>query len=202
MINYTIPEHPIKYKGRIYRSKLEARWAAFFDIVGWGYEYEPCNFKGWIPDFILYSNSKYGKYPHCNIYVEVKPIKTFNEDLFFNYRSLFPVGVFMMLGDGLTKDEFGMPGIGWFVGVDNCLTCHTAGQELDFSCNEVYTACLKKDGGGYGISSGLEEGCGAWFDLINKNVDSDTFIDKDEADKLWVNAANKIMWKGELYKKA
>lgn len=61
------------YKGIRYRSRLEATWAAFFDLVGWRYEYEPVDFNGWIPDFVLL-----GKSP---VYVEVKPVYEFPEDV-------------------------------------------------------------------------------------------------------------------------
>lgn len=58
---------PTKYKGIQFRSRLEATWAAFFDLCGWQWEYEPCDFAGWIPDFILW--------PLTNpTYVEVKPV--------------------------------------------------------------------------------------------------------------------------------
>lgn len=57
---------PTIYRGIQYRSRLEAQWAAFFNLVGWRFEYEPLDFNGWIPDFVLL-----GKHP---IYVEVKPL--------------------------------------------------------------------------------------------------------------------------------
>ena len=56
-----------KYKERIYRSKLEARWAAMFDLLGWNFEYEPFDLNGWIPDFVIYGIN--------NILVEVKPFE-------------------------------------------------------------------------------------------------------------------------------
>jgi hypothetical protein len=65
MNDYTIPAKPTKYKGRVYRSRLEARWAAMFDILKWEYEYEPFDLNGWTPDFLLL-----GKQP---VLVEVKP---------------------------------------------------------------------------------------------------------------------------------
>jgi len=64
---------PTVYAGTRYRSRLEARWAAFFDLAGWHFEYEPCDFKGWIPDFVLF-----GKKP---VYVEVKPVYDFPENI-------------------------------------------------------------------------------------------------------------------------
>ncbi len=58
---------PTLYGGTRFRSRLEARWAAFFDLVGWRWEYEPFDLPGWIPDFLLV-----GK---CPVLVEVKPIQ-------------------------------------------------------------------------------------------------------------------------------
>lgn len=55
------------YKGYRFRSRLEARWAVFFDAVGadWKYEVEGYQLpSGWyLPDFIVY-----GKF-----FVEIKP---------------------------------------------------------------------------------------------------------------------------------
>jgi hypothetical protein len=57
---------PTRYRGVQFRSRLEARWAAFFDIAGWRWQYEPIDLDGWIPDFRLC-----GKVPAL---CEVKPI--------------------------------------------------------------------------------------------------------------------------------
>ncbi len=57
---------PTTYRGRLFRSRLEARWAAFFDLAGWVHEYEPFDLPGWIPDFALYGKKQ-------EILVEVKP---------------------------------------------------------------------------------------------------------------------------------
>ena len=53
------------YKGAKFRSRLEAKWAAFFDLAGWRWEYEPLDLEGYIPDFILQF--------HQPLLVEVKP---------------------------------------------------------------------------------------------------------------------------------
>lgn len=42
---------PTLYNGVQFRSRLEARWAAFFDLCHWKWEYEPIDLNGWIPDF-------------------------------------------------------------------------------------------------------------------------------------------------------
>ena len=57
-----------EYNGMLFRSRLEARWAVFFDAAGEKYEYEPDGFMldgiGYVPDFYL---------PGLDLYVEVKP---------------------------------------------------------------------------------------------------------------------------------
>lgn len=56
------------YNGYRFRSRLEARWAVFFDAIGIRYVYEPEGFVGWngtyyLPDFYLIDE---------NVYAEVK----------------------------------------------------------------------------------------------------------------------------------
>lgn len=58
-----------EYNGYKFRSRLEARWAVFFDAAGIKYEYEPEGFEledgtKYLPDFYL---------PEYDWYVEVKP---------------------------------------------------------------------------------------------------------------------------------
>jgi hypothetical protein len=64
MVDYTIAAIPTLYHGRQYRSRLEARWAAFFDLLDWEFEYEPFDLGLWSPDFLL---------TNWNVLVEVKP---------------------------------------------------------------------------------------------------------------------------------
>jgi hypothetical protein len=54
------------YGGVQYRSRLEARYAAFFYFLGWHYEYEPFDLCGWVPDFALIGDNE-------TVLVEVKP---------------------------------------------------------------------------------------------------------------------------------
>jgi len=58
-----------EYKGYRFRSRLEARWAVFFDAARILYEYEPEGFElddgtKYLPDFYL---------PEFELYVEIKP---------------------------------------------------------------------------------------------------------------------------------
>lgn len=59
---------PTYYNGVSFRSRLEARWAAFFDLAGWRWKYEPNELDFYIPDFVII-----GRRP---LLVEVKPDST------------------------------------------------------------------------------------------------------------------------------
>jgi hypothetical protein len=65
----TIKPIETHYKGYRFRSRLEARWAVFFDALGIKWEYEPEGYDlgeaGWyLPDFWL---------PQVDMWAEVKP---------------------------------------------------------------------------------------------------------------------------------
>jgi hypothetical protein len=59
-----IPAIPTRYAGVQFRSRLEARWAAFFDLCRFEWQYEPFDCDGYIPDFLLFGR----------VLLEVKPI--------------------------------------------------------------------------------------------------------------------------------
>lgn len=44
---------PTIYRDTRFRSRLEARWAALFDLLGWPWVYEPIDAEGYIPDFLI-----------------------------------------------------------------------------------------------------------------------------------------------------
>jgi len=77
-IDYTIKAYPTLYRGRQYRSRLEARWAAFFDLLGWQHEYEPFDLGAWSPDFGMSLAVPWT--PLDRILVEVKPYVPFVGD--------------------------------------------------------------------------------------------------------------------------
>ena len=68
-MQYDMAAHRTFYNGTWFRSRLEAKWAAFFDICNWRWEYEPIDLKGWVPDFTL----------EQTLLVEIKPI-VFSQD--------------------------------------------------------------------------------------------------------------------------
>jgi hypothetical protein len=75
-MDYTVPAIPTIYRGRQYRSRLEAKWAAFFDLMHWEHEYEPLDLGQWSPDFSLLGHPGL-RDSEPPFLVEVKPIQTF-----------------------------------------------------------------------------------------------------------------------------
>lgn len=66
-----------RYKGYRFRSRLEARWAVFFDVLGVAWEYEPQGFNLgeaglYLPDFWLET---------VQMWAEVKPQPFTEEEL-------------------------------------------------------------------------------------------------------------------------
>ncbi|AOG03381.1 hypothetical protein [Bosea sp. RAC05] len=59
---------PVVYDGTWYRSRNEAKWAAFFDLVKWDVAYEEVRTGIWWPDFTFSGPSD------RKIFAEVKPI--------------------------------------------------------------------------------------------------------------------------------
>ena len=71
------------YKGYKFRSRLEARWAVFFDALNIEWEYEPEGYKFedgtcYLPDFWL---------PQVKMWAEVKPIE-FNDEEIIKVKNL------------------------------------------------------------------------------------------------------------------
>jgi hypothetical protein len=95
-MNYSITAHPTMYKGIQFRSRLEARWAAFFDLVGWFWEYEPVDLEGWTPDFRLKistsnENGKVCPFP-TEFLIEIKPydgVERFKDHIMTKYAEHF-----------------------------------------------------------------------------------------------------------------
>jgi hypothetical protein len=66
---YTMQPHSTRYRDVVFRSRLEARWAEFFDLLHWNWQYEPLDLNGWSPDFSIQQSDN-----RPPILVEVKPL--------------------------------------------------------------------------------------------------------------------------------
>lgn len=72
------------YHGRKFRSRLEARWAVFFDAIGADWEYEPEGYQlsggtYYLPDFLIRDASSRDPDNKMDLYVEVKGDLTFRD---------------------------------------------------------------------------------------------------------------------------
>lgn len=88
---------PTKYKGYHFRSRLEARWAVFFDAAGIKWEYEAQGFDvdgtPYLPDFYL---------PDLRCYFEVKGPADY--DLAFLQRFAYEVKSRVVVAEGQIPD--------------------------------------------------------------------------------------------------
>ena len=103
-----------RYKGYRFRSRLEARWAVFFDHlnVRWDYEFEGFQLKdnnSYLPDFLLRDD---GTFP--DIWVEVKPNKPMTANKSKHYYQVATqlietanhTGFLVVMGDPLEAKAF------------------------------------------------------------------------------------------------
>ncbi len=108
-LDYSIKAIPTEFKGRLYRSRLEAKWASFFDRCGWHAEYEPYDLGSWSPDFLISQGDN-------QILVEVKPISEVHVPTIYKMYSAAKQAEFsgdlLLVGTGLKPDEYG-PIVGW-----------------------------------------------------------------------------------------
>lgn len=122
---------PTEYRGILFRSRLEAKWACMFDYLKWNWEYEPKDLIGYIPDFILHF--------HQPVLAEIKPAGTFAECAQYVPKIARSgwVGEALIFGDALKlgRNSFNGPECCYYgqkYGPDGELTWGAA--EL-FSCN-------------------------------------------------------------------
>lgn len=79
-MKYTIQSHQTTYSGTNFRSRLEARWAAFFDLIEWKWQYEPLDVLGWTPNFFVEFPCGHSECPPIHtLLVEIKPYWSLDE---------------------------------------------------------------------------------------------------------------------------
>lgn len=194
VLSYTIPAIPTVYGGRQYRSRLEAKWAAFFDLCGWQAEYEPFDLGEWSPDFLIKGADR-------DVLVEVKPITALDRDVSHKMIRGATAGNFtgelLLLGTSPIFEHSGYalrPFLGWLGEIiyDSVPTqwgfshepCPFAWytqqpQKIDF-CSESMSF--------HGRLSGFYDG-GSWGDAIPDETER-----VDRIQKAWNRAANVVQW--------
>lgn len=163
-MNYTIAAIETRYNGINFRSRLEAKWAAFFDLCGFKWEYEPIDFRGWVPDFFLEFPCGHSECnPTHTVYAEVKP-----------YRSL---------------DEFkGHPAYGVVWGCDTIANTASPFGYDEFSLGVDAVALLGlSPAPGVSVIQSMSHGSGGG------EYDIGHFVIGD-ADELWREASNLTRW--------
>jgi hypothetical protein len=179
-----IPAIPTMYDGTEYRSRLESKWAAFFDLIGWKFTYEPVDGNAYLPDFLVHGRSP--------LMIEIKPAVTEAEFwspvgkvagglqdcwnhgvliLGIDPLPLLPTGT-DLLAAGLLGDYTGR---GWDFGVGGWFTCRR--------CHRI-SAQSPQTGVGYP--------CG--------HCDSHGYVGDEHLDRViagnWGRATNAVKWRG------
>ena len=169
---------PTTYNGVNFRSRLEAKYAAMFDQLGWNWEYEPVDMNGWIPDFIIR-----GVRP---IYVEIKPIFEVAEAKLIGGDIVTALNLHhhprveaLICGASLPQNSFDVPALGWLW------------DEWDHSWSPSHVFGL--EGGGYDICSDS----GSYAGRTTGTYDGGNHLHFGEADLvlMWRQAGNMVQWR-------
>jgi hypothetical protein len=133
---YTIAAWPTRYAGVEFRSRLEARWAAFFDLCKWRWDYEPIDLQGWTPDFTIET-------PCCRVFAEVKPVDTAgsSDAVFKKAIAHWPKVQVLLLGLGPKQVAPEIPG--WVV--PGCLLDPPDGAKYSWHDVHDFLDCASAD---------------------------------------------------------
>ena len=173
---------PTDHKYRRYRSRLEARWAYFFDLISWKYEYEPYDLKGWIPDFCIYGTKE--------ILVEVKPNSRLEE---YDTKKIIQAMAgtekegkeILLLGSTIFEngEAFSGPALGWL------------GEYYEESDDKNWFAYAMIN---HNEEWGIFHEYGSYADRITGAYDGDHHLVQpsySEVLQLWNEAGNRVQWK-------
>lgn len=187
----SIAAKPTRYNDIEFRSRLEARWAAFFDLAGWHWKYEPFDLDEWTPDFILHGAAN-------DILIEVKPIEWIEPEQILQQRDLAKVFAhrlpegdhehlkreLLVCGDGpqWVGADFVLGAFAdeaWGVAPDWAVLCLGGSDE-----ETAFDFCARNGAFGYRMS-GAWDGARHVFP-VNDNI----------AMRAWFEAGNRVQWKG------
>lgn len=213
MTHYTIAAIPTMYRGRQYRSRLEAKWAAFFDRIGWKHEYEPFDLNGWIPDFLLRGHWPRHNIP-LNVLAEIKPITDFDvtvalKMMMFNGDAEVPTENLLLLGVSpslFTDGRVTGVQLGWIVGVgsDDKVSCKD--NRAIFKCFANPDGLVVDYAAEYFSVGGILTAYDSrfWPNVgSNKDYRADLLEgpqSREFADEImdcWADASNSVQWRGK-----
>lgn len=179
-MKYTIRPIETRYAGVAFRSRLEAKWAAMFDLLGWRWSYEPVDFNGWVPDFSIHAE--------CLTYVEVKPVVSFPADVAEKIDASGCDTEVLILGQECPVHlDWGSIAVGW-------LRERQADESFPMSWGEGWAESLftKTPGGQIGFAHSI----GSYACRITGEWDGDHYLHHDPSDvtMLWREAGNRTRW--------
>lgn len=185
----SIQSHETKYHGALFRSRLEAKWVAFFDLCGWDWIYEPYTISGWLVDFLIRGKD-------TDVICEVKPISRRDEKLESEISRRMMKKVKMeplLLGLAPYPSEamFDCAAIGW-------LGEHINIAENDYDIDFDVGVILKISGSKYPF--GLIHGTGSYRDRISGLYDGDGLlipVDYPVIQEIWNEACAKVRYEPE-----
>jgi len=196
---YSIESKPTMMGGVQFRSRLEARWAAFFTLLKWPWLYEPVDLGEWSPDFIIDAAT--------TLLVEVKPILAFDEEVGHKiYRGLTlwqkehpekeTEGLLLGLGPQFNT-KYGEPVLGW-------LAEEYSGEVGDDDAEPIWSwcdACMDRwiDKNPHGLM-GFCSGEGSYHDRITGGYDGGHHGSGNGIEEvpglvlMWAQAGNQVQW--------
>ena len=173
-----------KYKGVNFRSRLEAKWACFFDQCKWPWHYEPVDLNGYIPDFVL------GFYEP--LLVEVKP--EFSIEGLENHVCKIEQSGWeheaLLVGVGLFPDDYGNGQLGLLAELESYIHVNVAPGEFNWDLGIFFKcACC----GAYSVRSDL----GSWRCRVKGCYDGNGYVEDvpmEKAQLLFSRAANLVQY--------
>lgn len=181
--------YPTLYRGIQMRSRLESRWAAMFDHLGWTWHYEPLDFNGWIPDFLILTPHK------AQILVEVKPITVIDNDVVAKIERALGYPTSPDDDDEAFDPGYEILLVGAIAPIESQTDRNSIGWMAD-DCGGWCSAVINEpEGSVYGLTTGH---VGLWHDRIlsgRHHKDALRPVPEDEVAALWARAVNASQWK-------
>lgn len=176
---------PTKYNGTQFRSRLEARWAAFFDLLNWRWEYEPFDCDGWIPDFQLFGAQQ-------QMLVEVKPTVELLPDIIAEMERVAPKNTYAMMLAGSSIESEILGSAGWI----RCFDPNTHQEWLSRSIWQNKFDRSKFDMIIESVGPNSNPSGFFWRENFRTGEESGWDVYTGEVvQKLWREAGNRVQWR-------
>ena len=196
-MQYAIKAIQTHYNGVAFRSRLEAKWAAMFDLLGWQWAYEPTDFNGWLPDFAIWGKTL--------VYVEVKPVVEFPQDVADRIDASGCLEEVLIVGirgpqpnSNFLKEN---PAFGWLRETD-AISQDEGSEDLVYQRHwdkAVLGRWEDMESEDAYRKIGFCSEYGSYRDRITGNYDGGCYgygdMQNSEAELLWREAGNRVQWK-------